>query len=171
MAGWRYWEDLWIGERTQSRPLTVDAQDMRDFAVKYDPQYFHTDPDLAARSPFGGMIGSGLYSCALWRVLDAEVNGDIAWVCGIAWENVRWAAPLRPGDIIRARSELMDKRLSGKRDDAGIVTLHHDLVKQDGTLVIRFDSISFVRRAAFPSPAPDPVPSPSRTFPAKEDKP
>lgn len=170
MAGWRYWEDLRIGECTQSRPLTVEAQDMRDFAIKYDPQYFHTDPDLAARSPFGGMIGSGLYSCALWRVLDAQENGDIAWVCGIAWENVRWAAPLRPGDVIRARSELVAKRISAKRDDAGIVTLRHAVEKADGTVVISFDSISFVRRASHPSPAPDPAPSPSRSFPDKEDR-
>ncbi|MFV3130438.1 MaoC/PaaZ C-terminal domain-containing protein [Niveispirillum sp. KHB5.9] len=162
---WRFWEDIMVGERTESRALTVTAAAMKEFADKYDPQYFHTDIELAAQSPFGALIASGLYNCALWRLLDHEENGDIAWVCGIAWDDVRWAAPLRAGDRVRARSHVLSKRASSKRDDAGIVTIHHELVNQDDAVVIRFDSTSFVRTRATGSPAPDPTPSPSRTFP------
>ncbi|MFY8092819.1 MAG: MaoC/PaaZ C-terminal domain-containing protein [Niveispirillum sp.] len=169
MAGWRFWEDIRIGERTQSRALAVTAGAMTEFALRYDPQYFHTDAMLAAQSPFGELIASGLYNCALWRVLDHEENGDIAWVCGIAWDNVRWAAPLRPGDVVRATSVVLSKRPSGKRSDAGIVTLHHQLLNQDDAVVIRFDSTSFVRLRATGSPAPAPMPSPSRRLPTDGD--
>jgi len=167
MTGWRFWEDIMVGERTRSRDHAVTAADMTEFAVRYDPQYFHTDATLAAQSPFGELIASGLYNCALWRVLDHEENGDIAWVCGIAWDNVRWAAPLRPGDTVHATSVTLSKRPSGKRADAGIVTLHHELVNQRGEVVIRFDSTSFVRLRATGSPAPDPVPSLSRILPTQ----
>lgn len=169
MAGWRFWEDIVVGERTESREYPVTAEAMTEFAVRYDPQYFHTDAAMAAQSPFGELIASGLYNCALWRVLDHEENGDIAWVCGIAWDNVRWAAPLRPGDVVHATSVVLSKRPSGKRDDAGIVTVHHQLLNQQGEVVIRFDSTSFVRLRATGSPAPDPVPSPSRSFPTQGD--
>ena len=141
----RYWEDIEIGETTESAPVTVSEADMIEFARKYDPQYFHTDPKEAETSLFKGLIGSGIYSAALWRIMDHSVNGDIDFVCGVAWDNVKWNRPLRPGDSIVATSVLTSKRRSGKRPEAGIAIFHHEVVKQNGDIILAFDSVDLVR--------------------------
>ena len=142
----RYWEDLVLGERTSSPPRKIGTQEMLAFARQYDPQWFHTDAEAAKNSLFGGLIGSGIYSAALWRQMDHEVNGDVAWVCGIAWENVRWAAPVRPDDVLHATSQCIAKRESKSRPGVGIATLHHEVLKDDGTIVMAFDSVDLVYR-------------------------
>jgi acyl dehydratase len=119
---------------------------MIDFARKYDPQWFHADAEAAKASLFGGLIGSGIFSAALWRQMDHEVNGDIAFVCGVAWENVKWSRPLRPGDRIHATSECVAKRESRKRPGVGLATLHHELKNQEGDVVLAFDSVDLVYR-------------------------
>jgi acyl dehydratase len=142
----RYWEDVELGEKTRSAERVVDGQAMVEFASKYDPQYFHTDTEAAKDTLFGGLIGSGIYTAALWRMMDHEVNGEIAWVCGVAWDNVKWRRPVRAGDRICATSECVMKRPSGKRKDVGLVTLHHEVVRADGEVLLAFDSTNLVYR-------------------------
>jgi acyl dehydratase len=142
----RLWEDLALGETSRSGERLVTREDMVEFAQRYDPQYFHTDGEAAKQSLFGDLVGSGIYTAALWRLMDHEANGNIAFACGIAWENVKWRLPLRPGDRIHATSICVMKRPSGKRDDVGVATLHHEVVRQDGEVVLAFDSIDLVYR-------------------------
>lgn len=142
----RYWEDLELGEKTRSAERLVEASAMVEFANKYDPQYFHTNTEMAKDTLFGGLIGSGIYTAALWRMMDHEVNGEVAWVCGVAWDNVKWRRPVRAGDRIHATSECVMKRESGKRQDVGVVTMHHEVVRSDGEVLLAFDSTNLVYR-------------------------
>jgi acyl dehydratase len=147
----RYFDDLVVGETTRSSDRVVDGEDMLAFATRYDPQFFHADPEAAKGSLFGGLIASGIYTAAQWRIMDHEVNGCIAFVCGVAWENVRWASALRAGDVIHATSELLSTRPSGKRPDTGVAVFHHEVRKADGQVVLAFDSVDLVyRRTANP---------------------
>jgi len=61
----RKWEDLELGEETHSRELTLSRDEMLEFATRYDPQFFHADPDAARASLFGEVIASGIYTAAL----------------------------------------------------------------------------------------------------------
>lgn len=142
----RFFEDLEPGETTRSNPRVVTAEEIIDFASRYDPQYFHIDAQAAKDSLFGGLIGSGIHTAALWRMMDHEVNGEIAFVCGVAWDNVKWARAVRPGDALVATSRLVMKRPSSKRQDAGVVTIHHEVLNQDGAVVLAFDSTDLVYR-------------------------
>ena len=142
----RYWEDLEVGETTLSRELTVDAGDMVGFATLYDPQYFHADAEAAKGSLFGGLIASGIYTAALWRILDHEANGAIAWVCGVQWDAVRWRKAVRPGDTLRAASLLKSKRPSASRPGVGLVIMRHEVSNQDGEVVFEFESTDLVYR-------------------------
>jgi acyl dehydratase len=142
----RYWEDLEVGETTRSRAMTVDGEDMVSFATKYDPQFFHADAEAAKASLFGGLIASGIYTAALWRVLDHEENGDIAWVCGVQWDAVRWKRAVRAGDRIYVTSVCVSKRPSKSRPGVGLAVMHHEMVNQDGDVVFEFDSTDLVYR-------------------------
>jgi acyl dehydratase len=131
----RQWEDLVVGETTQSRVMTVDLDDMLAYAERYDPQWFHANPDAARASLFGEVVASGLYTAALWRVLDHEANGDVNWVCAV-----------RAGDRLQAHSEVLSKRPSASRPGIGLAVLAHRLTDQDGETVFEFTSTDLVYR-------------------------
>lgn len=142
----RKWEELEIGEETLSSPLTVRQADMIAFADRYDPQFFHNDPEAAKGSLFGELVASGIYTAALWRIMDHEVNGDVDWVCGVQWDEVRWRRAVRAGDTLVARSKLTSKRPSESRPDVGIAVLDHRVENQDGEVVFSFTSTDLVYR-------------------------
>ena len=48
---WRYYEDIEVGEERKSKFLTITEKEIIDFAEKYDPQWFHSDPCLLYTSP------------------------------------------------------------------------------------------------------------------------
>lgn len=73
-------EFLQIGRRIELGTHQLDAEEIRRFALKYDPQLFHTDEDAAARSVLGGLCASGWHTCALWMKYNVaagfgEANG------------------------------------------------------------------------------------------------
>jgi acyl dehydratase len=142
----RYFEDLAIGEIAESSAIQVDREEMLEFARRFDPQYFHIDPDEAQRSIFGEVIASGIYTAALWRRQDALICGDIAWVCGIAWEDVRWPEAVRAGDQLRARAECLSKRESGSQPRRGVVEMRYTLLNQRDAVVFTCRSINLVER-------------------------
>ena len=143
-AGGRYYEDLVIGEVRESSVRTVSLEELLEFAVRYDPQYFHADPIAARQSIFGDVIASGIHSAALWRALDHEISGDIHWICGVGWEEVRWPNPVRAGDGLRARAETLSKRPSGKDRSRGIVECRYSLLNQRDETVFTCRSINLV---------------------------
>jgi acyl dehydratase len=53
---------------------------------------------------------------------------------------------VRPGDILHATSKCIAKRPSGKRSDAGLATMHHELKRRNGEVVMTFDSVNLVYR-------------------------
>lgn len=142
----RKYEDLIIGETATSEPLTVDAGDMIDFARRYDPQWFHCDPAAAKGSIFGEVVASGVYTAALWRKLDHSINADIDFICGVAWEDVRWPKAVRAGDRLRASSEVIEKRPSASNPTRGVVTFLYGLANQSDETVFTCRSVNLVRR-------------------------
>lgn len=140
----RYYEDLAIGEIAESSERQIGLEEMLEFARRYDPQYFHADPEAAKSSIFGEVIASGIHTAALWRQLDATISGDIAWVCGVAWEDVRWPEAVRAGDRLRARFELLAKRPSRSHPDRGVVEVRYSLLNQRRAVVFTCRSINLV---------------------------
>ena len=57
---WRYYEDIEVGEERKSKFLTITEKEIIDFAEKYDPQWFHSDPEESKKSSFKGLIASGI---------------------------------------------------------------------------------------------------------------
>jgi len=146
----RYLEDLQIGEIRESGTLSVELEPMLEFARRYDPQYFHTDTDAARASVFGEVIASGIYTMALWRRLDHEISHDIAWICGIAWDDVRFPVAVRAGDRLRARAECLSKRPSGSRPDRGVTVFRYQLLNQRDEVVFDCRSTNLVETRADP---------------------
>ena len=141
-----YLEDLKIGDQAESNETRVDLEEMLEFARRYDPQYFHTDPEAAKQSVFGEVIASGLFTTVLWRRLDHEISGHIAWICGVAWKETRWPKAVRACDRLRARWVCRDVRVSQSDPTRGVVEMDYSLVNQDGDTVFTCCSINLIER-------------------------
>ncbi len=140
----RTFEDLELGEFRKSASRTVTREEMLDFARKYDPQWFHTDPESAQESVFGEVVASGIHVLALWRQMDHEINWDIDWVCGVGWDELRLKRAIRAGDTIHVTSEIVSLQPSTTRTDRGTAMTRYAVVLDDGTEAVTFTSINLV---------------------------
>ena len=143
----RYFEDLVVGEFHESPTMTVSEDEITEFATKYDPQYFHMDPAAAKGHPqFGEVVASGIHILAVWRQLDHQITGDVRWICGIKWDDLRWNQPMRAGDTVRATAELLSKRESESKPERGIVVYRYALLNQDDVELFYCTSTNLVER-------------------------
>lgn len=142
----RFYEDLEEGRIEESSTYTVTSEEILDFASKYDPQYFHADSEAARTSRFQEPIASGIQIMAIWRRLDHEIAQDIAWICGVAWDEVKFPCALRAGDTVFARSKCLSKRVSKKDPTRGVVIYEYSLLNQNGEIVWSCKSTNLVER-------------------------
>jgi len=118
----RYFEDYVVGDTVSCRPVVVDTQEMIEFATKFDPQPFHVDAELAAESPYGTIIASGWFTCALvMRSLVTEYLSPASSLGSPGLDNLRWIAPVRGGDTLTLSVTVIDARVSSSKPDRGIL--------------------------------------------------
>jgi acyl dehydratase len=143
----RYFEDFSVGEVTEVGPVTVSEAEIVDFASRYDPQPFHVDPQAAKASPFGGLIASGWHTTALFMGMFVRgILSESASLGSPGVEEIRWTAPVRPGDTLRARSTVTDARPSSKDSGRGTIFTTNEVFNQDGTLVMTLRARGFFAR-------------------------
>lgn len=135
-----------VGETRESTSRRITHEEMLEFATRYDPQWFHADAEAARKSIFGELVASGIHTAAIWRMLDHEIGKDVRWICGVAWEEVRWPHPVRAGDSVRARSEALAKRPSRSDAGRGVVEYRYSLLNQRDALVFTCRSINLIER-------------------------
>src|SRR5262245_12368793 len=93
----RYFEDIRVGDKDTLGSHAVTANEIVAFATKYDPQPFHTDPEAARATIFGGLIASGWHTCAIMMRLSAEASRRAAaqTIGSPGVDSCRWLRPVR----------------------------------------------------------------------------
>jgi acyl dehydratase len=145
----RYWEDFEVGEVTELGPVEVTEAEILEFARRYDPQPFHVDAEAAGESPFGGLIASGWHTTAVF--MGMFVRGillDSASLGSPGVEEIRWTAPVRPGDRLSARVTIVDSQPSATNPTRGTVITSNDVRNQDGVTVMTLRARGFFARHA-----------------------
>ena len=143
----RYLEDLHVGDRFGSGTIEVTEQGIIDFAENFDPQPFHLDLDAAKRSVFRGLAASGWHTAAMSMRL--FVTGDLRLAggsIGLGVDELHWPRPVRPGDILRLQTEIMEVRPSRSKPDRGIIRIRNVTTNQTGEVVQTFLASVLVRR-------------------------
>jgi acyl dehydratase len=134
----KYFEDFEIGEEIELGAVTITAEEIVEFAQRYDPQPFHIDLEAARESPYGGLIASGWHTCALYmRLLCDGMMSDSSSQGAAGMEELRWLAPVRPGDTLRGRYVVLDAKRSESRPNRGTVTFRSEMLNQDDVVVLR----------------------------------
>lgn len=133
----RYYEDIEIGTVEEYGEYEVTKAEIKEFARKYDPQPFHLDEEAAKDSIFGELVASGWHTAAIMMRLSVEGNDEeSAFLGSFGIDELRWEAPVRPGDTLRRRSEVIEKRLSESQNDRGYVKTQTEGLNQDNEVVI-----------------------------------
>jgi acyl dehydratase len=143
----RYWEDFHVGDVSELGPVTVTEDEIVEFASRFDPQPFHVDPAAAAESPFGSLIASGWHTAAIY--MGMFVRGVLEGTASLGSpgvEELRWLAPVRPGDTLRGRATITDVAPSSTNPGRGTIFGSHEVINQDDVVVMRFTSRGFIAR-------------------------
>jgi acyl dehydratase len=146
----KYWEDLKVGDTGSLGSYTVTEAEILAFAKKYDPQPFHTDPGAARQSIFGGLIASGWHSCAIMMRMSVEHmrREELAGVGSPGIDSCRWLKPVRPGDTLTVRTEILESWPSRSKP-IGFIRRRADMLNQHGEVVLSLTGVGmFERREA-----------------------
>jgi acyl dehydratase len=120
----RYLEDLAVAQTFDSGRMKIDALSIKRFAAEFDPQPFHLDEKAAGNTLFRGLAASGWHTAALTMRLLVESELQLAdGVIGAGFDELRWPKPVRPGDELHVRTEVLEVRASKSRPGQGIVKL------------------------------------------------
>jgi acyl dehydratase len=138
-------EDFEPGQVYELGSTTVTEEEIVDFARRFDPQPFHLDAEAAKDSDFGGLIASGWHTGAMWMRLYVDSllgGGSGQGSSGI--EELRWLAPVRPGDTLSGRLTVLETTPSERHPHRGTIRIRGEMVNQDGVTVM-----SMVSRGRF----------------------
>ena len=136
MATELYFEDLHPGLKFNSlRSYKVTAEEIKEFAERYDPQPFHLDDAAARASLFGGLAASGWHTAALSMRLMVEAGLPLAGGIVGAGAEILWPTPTRPGDVLQVFSEIIEIKPSRSRRDRGMVTVRSETRNQRDEIV------------------------------------
>ncbi|MGP4024780.1 MaoC family dehydratase [Actinomadura sp. 3N407] len=143
----RYFEDYVAGTTYEYGHVTLDEADILEFARRFDPQPIHIDPDSAASGPFKGIIASGWHTGSIMMRLFADhFLSRVASLASPGVDELRWPAPVRPGDALRLRVTVLEARASRSKPDRGIVHTRAELLNQDGQLVLHTLPMNMLKR-------------------------
>ncbi len=132
----RYLEDFAVGQTFGSGQLRIEAERAKAFAAEFDPQPFHLDEEAARKSVFGGLAASGWHTAAatMRLLVDSELR-PAGGIVGAGFDELRWPRPVRPGDVLRVRSEVLEVRPSKSRPEQGLIKVRTTTLNQNGEAV------------------------------------
>ena len=140
-------EDFPPGHFGTFGPRRVTREEILAFAGEFDPQPMHLDDEAASRTMLKGLSASGWHLCSLMmRMLCDGYVGRTASLGSPGVNEVRWLAPLRPGDDIILDVEVTEARVSRSRAETGIVTFRSVVRNEAGQALCEMVSPIIVAR-------------------------
>lgn len=146
----RYFEEFNVGEIYEHRPgRTITETDNTWFTLlTMNTHPMHFDKEYAKHSEFGRCIVCSPFTVALMVGMSVTDVSQKA-IANLGWTDIKLTAPLFVGDTLYAESEVLDKRESQSRPNAGIVTVKTLGKKQDGTQVCVFNRTMLIAKRGF----------------------
>jgi acyl dehydratase len=139
----RYFEDYVTGSVHEFGSVTVEKEEIIDFARRFDPQVFHTDPELAKSTIYGGLIASGWHTSGLMMRLFADhYLSKVASLGSPGVDELRWKIPVRPGDELSIRVTVLGTKRSRSKPDRGIVRSFIEVINQNREVVMSIKAIN-----------------------------
>lgn len=142
----RYFRDLESGETHVIGPRTVSKDEIVSFAQRYDPQRMHVDEEAARESQFGTLVASGWHTGSIsMRLVVDELFANVAVAGALGIDDLRWTAPVTPGDELSGTVSVAEKNEWNDRN--GLVHFNVETRNQDDETVMTRTDLVLVERA------------------------
>jgi itaconyl-CoA hydratase len=143
----RYYEDFTVGDIYEHRPgRTLSETDNTWFTLlTMNTHPLHFDAEYAKHSEFGRcLIASPLTLSVIVGMSVSDVSQKA--IANLGWTDIKMTAPVFAGDTLTAETEVLDKRESKSRPNAGIVKVRTRGFNQHHVVVCEFDRSVLVAR-------------------------
>lgn len=132
----RYLEDYAVGQTYGSGTMKVERDRIKSFAAEFDPQPYHLDDEAARGTIFGGLVASGWHTAAItMRLLVESEFKPASGIVAAGFDDFRWPKPVRAGDELHVRSEVLEVRPSKSRPNQGMIKVRTTTLNQNGDVV------------------------------------
>jgi len=141
----RYFEDYVTGSVHEFGSITVEQDEVIAFARRFDPQVFHTDPELAKSTMFGGLIASGWHTSSLMmRLFVDHYLSKVASLASPGVDELRWKMPVRPGDELSIRVTVAETKRSRSKPDRGVLHSFIEVLNQNREVVMSMKAVNLL---------------------------
>ena len=146
----RYFEEFAEGDIYEHRPgRTITETDNTWFTLlTMNTHPMHFDAEYAKHSEFGRCIVCSPFTVALMVGMSVTDVSQKA-IANLGWSEIKLTHPLFAGDTLTAESEVLGKRESRSRPNAGIVTVKTRGHNQDGTMVCEFERTMLIAKKGY----------------------
>lgn len=142
----RYFEDYVAGSVHEFGSIVLDEKEVIEFGKRFVPLSYHTEPEAAKKSIYGGLIASGWHTAALMmRLYTDNYLSKVANVGSPGCDELRWTKPVFPGDELSIRVMVVETRRSDSKPDRGIVHSFVEVLNQKREVVMSVKMVNFVR--------------------------
>ncbi len=152
------YEEIIVGSVHPFGAHRFTAEEIRRFALAYDPQAFHLDEAAAKASPFGAICASGWHTASVMMSLFSRYFIREAERTSIAgrppaglgpspgFDDLKWLRAVYPGDTVSFAGRVVGKRKSASKPAWGIVSVETTGTNQKGEPVFVVTGHVFVTR-------------------------
>ena len=146
-VGSLFFEDFEVGQVIETGTRTLDQEEIIEFGKKYAPVPYHTDPEAAKESSFGGLVAAGYQTAAVTFGLFAQTGALADSGMGSPGvDSLRWKRPVKAGDTLRVLANVLELSPAEKEGGRDAVRIRYDTLNQQDEIVMTLISLHFVRR-------------------------
>jgi acyl dehydratase len=141
----RYLEDYQTGAVYEFGAIQVTEGEIIEFGRQFDPQPFHTSPQAASQSIYGGLIASGWHTASIMMRLFVEHYLSSAASLGSPGvDELRWILPVRPNDTLTLRVTVAETRRSTSKPDRGVLFSFIEVLNQKKEVVMSMKAVNLL---------------------------
>ena len=127
-----------------SRRQTLSAEEIVEFARRYDPQPFHLSVH-PKENLLGELAASGWQTASISMRLFVETMEVESGIIGRAIDELRWPAAVHPGDSLQVEIEILEARLSQSKPGYGLIRYRSLTKNQDDNVVQSFIALAILK--------------------------
>jgi len=147
MPEFYHFEDFTPGQSFDLGSVTVEKDQIIEFASEFDPQPFHLDEDAGKASLLGGLAASGWHTAALiMNLLATKLFNRSSGQGSPGVDQLRWQRPVYPGDTLSARAEILSTKELRSKPDLGIVSIRISATNQNQEQVLFWENPVLFRK-------------------------
>ncbi len=144
-----YFEELDVGRKIEHelRRTVTEMDNMLFSNMTLNPQPLHIDRHFCeTQTEWGEPLMNSLFTLGLMIGISVSETTVGTTIANLGMTDVRFPHPLFQGDTVHVSTEIVSKRESKSRPDAGIVEFEHKTFNQNDELVAICRRQAFMRK-------------------------